>query len=99
MCVCVCVRACFCPSAESAEAKLTHLLTEVLINDLVGKVVNVSVSMMLQILNLLQSICLLDLSGNHCHIWAGQLQNVSQPIQNNLSCLQVVYGVAYEGGG
>merc|ERR1719500_212202 len=66
------------------------IVTEVLLNDLVGKLVDLNILVVLQAFNLIQPSALLNHSRHRLNIGSSQFQHVVQSVQDHLDHLRVL---------
>ena len=65
------------------EARI-YLIREVLLNDLIGQLVDLDVLVVLQALDLVEAAAALDHLRHRVHLFAGELQNVVDAVKDNL---------------
>ena len=72
------------------EARI-YLIREVLLNDLIGQLVDLDVLVVLQALDLVEAAAALDHLRHRVHLFAGELQNVVDAVKDNLKKSEIVH--------
>ena len=63
---------------------MNYLIREVLLNDLIGQLIDLDVLVVLQALDLVEAAAALDHLRHRVHLFAGELQNVVDAVKDNL---------------